>query len=136
MGTPLRFAAVQAPSLPAHCHPCEGLLYMDGVDSLGRPVVVLNAGAHGHLQPCCDKQVEQHWWLLWMLCSDCSACADTPLAPSSPVTLRCTPHLTAARLRLPTCCTDAVAPNMKASALVFVKAHLEPLVNQVGSWAE
>lgn len=30
----------QGSSLPA------GLLYMDGVDALGRPVVVLNAGAH------------------------------------------------------------------------------------------
>ncbi|KAI3428329.1 hypothetical protein D9Q98_006709 [Chlorella vulgaris] len=46
----------------------HGLLYMDGVDALGRPVVVLNA--------------------------------------------------------------DAVPPNMKSSALIYVKAHLEPLVNQ------
>ncbi|KAL4442093.1 hypothetical protein ABPG77_011354 [Micractinium sp. CCAP 211/92] len=53
---------------PAWYETFKGLLYMDGVDALGRPVVVLNA--------------------------------------------------------------DAVPANMKSSALIFVKAHLEPLVNQ------
>ena len=29
---------------------------------------------------------------------------------------------------------DVVPANMKSSALIYVKAHLEPLVNQVGGW--
>ncbi|KAL4427888.1 hypothetical protein ABPG75_001977 [Micractinium tetrahymenae] len=61
----------QPPALlfpPAWYETFKGLLNMDGVDALGRPVVVLNA--------------------------------------------------------------DAVPANMKSSALIFVKAHLEPLVNQ------
>jgi hypothetical protein len=87
---------------------------MDGVDALGRPVVVLNAGEGLGGGSC-----------------------PLPVASSREVLLAgpacCGGKVDGQRINrvLPPPPPDAVPSNMKSSALIYVKAHLEPLVNQV-----
>lgn len=101
---------------------------MDGVDALGRPVVVLNAGKRRGAPSLRRSAMNCHRLLPSPHQRGTArprgpACLGSPTAPTGcrPSSVQPSPPLRSA---------DAVPANMKSSALIFVKAHLEPLVNQ------